>query len=142
MKEIIIYTDGGARGNPGPAAFALLIYDSEGKLLTSHSEYIGEQTNNVAEYRAVVKALKMAGKYKPGSVKCVMDSKLVANQLSGNYKIKKPHLRELHDMAKKAEKGLGTAEVEYQNVRREDKRIGLADRMLNMMLDKVVGSVK
>jgi ribonuclease HI len=140
MTSLKIYTDGGARGNPGPAAIALLIYGSSGKLLASHSEFIGTATNNVAEYRAVLKALKMAGKHRPGSVVCVLDSKLVASQLAGKYKIKKPHLKELFGLVRKAEKGLGR--VEYEHVRREDKRIALADRLLNGMLDKMERSGK
>jgi ribonuclease HI len=104
-------------------------------LLKTHSEYIGEATNNVAEYRAVLRALEMAPRYKVGSIKCTMDSKLVANQLSGNYKVKKPHLRELHDLVKEAEKSFDS--VIYEHVSRNDKRIMIADRLLNEMLDSV-----
>ena len=135
MVSLKVYTDGGARGNPGPAAIALLITDENGKLLSSHSEYIGIATNNVAEYRAVLRALAMARKHKPDSVTCFLDSKLVASQLSGSYRIKKAHLMELHRMVKDAEKGLGN--VDYRHVRRTDSSIEVADRMLNRMLDKV-----
>jgi ribonuclease HI len=138
MTSLSIFTDGGARGNPGPAAIALLIYDSHGKLLASHSEFIGNATNNVAEYRAVLRALKMAAKFRPSSVVCTLDSQLVASQLAGRYKIKKPHLRELHEMVKREEKKLG--KVSYKNVKRNDRRISLADSMLNEMLDRVEGS--
>ena len=135
MSGLNIYTDGGSRGNPGPAAVALLITDDKGKLLTSHSEYIGIATNNVAEYRAVLRALVIARKYKADSVTCVLDSKLVASQLGGSYKVKKAHLKELHRLVKDAERSFGS--VSYEHVRREDSRIQLADRMLNQMLDKV-----
>jgi ribonuclease HI len=136
MADIKIYTDGGSRGNPGPAAIAVLIYDGGGKLLASHSEYIGEVTNNVAEYRAVLKALKLARKHGAGkSVSCVMDSELVARQLSGEYKVKKPHLRELYDLVKDAEKVFSC--VSYENVRREDEKITLADYLLNASLDRM-----
>jgi ribonuclease HI len=140
MCGIKIYTDGGARGNPGPAAIALVIFDKKGRLLKTHSEYIGTATNNVAEYRAVLKALTMAKAYKTGSVLCTLDSKLVANQLSGNYKIKKPHLRELFDMVKEAEKKYDS--VKYEYVTRDDKRIKIADRLLNEMLDMVKRTTK
>jgi len=135
MCDLKIYTDGGARGNPGPAAIALLIFDSKGHLLASHRQYIGTATNNVAEYRAVLKALHMARKYKPGPVLCTLDSQLVASQLSGKYKVKKPHLKELFSLVKETEKSFGS--VKYEHVRRHDKRIMIADRMLNEMLDKV-----
>jgi len=135
MSGLKVYTDGGARGNPGPAAIALLITDDNGKLLDSHSEYIGLATNNVAEYRAVLKALEMARKHGADSVTCVLDSKLVASQLSGAYRVKKSHLKELHALVKCAESAFGS--VSYEHVRRHDSRIQLADRMLNQMLDKV-----
>lgn len=136
MADIVIYTDGGSRGNPGHAAIAVLIYDGNGKLLASHSEYIGEATNNVAEYRAVLKALKLAKKHGAGkSVSCVMDSELVARQLSGRYKVKQPHLLVLYDLVKDAEKAFSS--VAYSNVRREDEKIALADYLLNASLDRM-----
>ncbi len=135
MSGLKIYTDGGSRGNPGPAAIALLITDDKGKLLTSHSEYIGIATNNVAEYRAVLRALVIAKRYKADSVNCVLDSKLVASQLSGSYRVKKAHLFEIYKLVKEAEGSFG--KVSYEHVRREDSRIQLADRMLNQMLDRV-----
>ena len=135
MSGLNIYTDGGSRGNPGPAAIAFLITDDKGKLLKSHSEYIGIATNNVAEYRAVLRALVMARKCGEGSVACILDSKLVASQLVGSYKVKKAHLKELHKLVKDAEKGFES--VSYEHVRRHDSRIQLVDRMLNKMLDKV-----
>jgi ribonuclease HI len=135
VSGLSIYTDGGSRGNPGPAAIALLIYGG-GRLLASHSEYIGEATNNVAEYRAVLKALRMAARlFKPSSVVCTLDSQLVASQLAGKYKIKNLHLRELNEMVKREERKLG--KVSYRSVKREDPRISLADGMLNRMLDRV-----
>jgi ribonuclease HI len=137
MDNLIVYTDGGARGNPGPAAIAVLIYDGKGKLLQSHSEYIGETTNNVAEYRAVLKALKLAKRHGKGDVACTMDSQLVAMQLSGKYRIKKPHLRELSGLVRKEEKNFKS--LSYSHVRREDRRVSLADSMLNRVLDRIEG---
>jgi ribonuclease HI len=135
MADIVTYTDGGSRGNPGHAAIAVLIYDGKGKLLASHSEYIGETTNNVAEYRAVLKALKLAARFGSGSVSCVMDSELVARQLSGKYKVKNPGLRELHTLVKDEERKFSS--VAYSSVRREDEKISLADYLLNASLDRM-----
>jgi len=135
MAELNIFTDGGARGNPGPAAIALLIFDGHGKPLFSHAEYIGIATNNVAEYRAVLKALVAAKGHGKGPVICTMDSLLVASQLSGKYKVKEPALKELFAMVKEAEKRFTS--VEYRHVSRTHDKIRLADSMLNLMLDKV-----
>ena len=135
MVDLNIYTDGGSRGNPGPAAFAALLYDSSGKLLKSHSEYIGENTNNVAEYRAVLKALRLAKKYSTGDILCTMDSQLAAMQLSGKYRIKKPHLRKLYELVKAEERHFSS--VRYRHVKREDRHVSLADAMLNRTLDMV-----
>jgi ribonuclease HI len=135
MPDLAIYTDGGSRGNPGDAAIAVLIYDGKGKLLQSHSEYIGTTTNNVAEYRAVLKALKLAGRHGSGDVSCTMDSQLVMMQLSGKYKVKKPHLLELHGMVKREEKRFRS--VSYSHVKREDSHVSLADSLLNRTLDMV-----
>lgn len=135
MPEIKIYTDGGSRGNPGPAAFALLVYDSRGKLLESHSEFIGTATNNVAEYRAILKALKMAKKHGNGEILCTMDSELAVMQLSGKYRIKKSHLKELYMMVKEEEKNF--KKVTYAHVKRDNIHISCVDFMLNDILDKV-----
>jgi len=140
VADMKIFTDGGARGNPGPAAIALLIYDNDVKLLASHSEFIGEATNNVAEYRAVLKALKIAKKHGTGDVVCTMDSQLVVMQLAGKYKTKKPHLRELFELVKDEEKSFRS--VTYGHVKREDKRISLADSMLNMVLDRIEAKLR
>jgi ribonuclease HI len=135
MCGISIFTDGGSRGNPGNAAIGLAFFDGKGRLIKTHAEYIGKTTNNVAEYRAVLKGLQMARAFKSGSVRCTLDSKLVASQLAGKYKIKKPHLKELHGLVKEAEAAYDS--VEYVHVRRDDKRIMIADRLLNEMLDKI-----
>ena len=140
MCGIKIYTDGGSRGNPGPAAIALLIFDKKERLLKTHSEYIGKTTNNVAEYRAVLKALEMAKSYRSGSILCTLDSQLVVNQLSGKYVVKKQHLRDLFKMVKEAEKSFDS--VKYAFVPREDRRIQMADRLVNEMLDMVERTVR
>lgn len=99
MPKIIIYTDGGARGNPGPAGIGVVITDEEGKKLREISEYIGKATNNYAEYEALVRALieskNMFGeKLREMQIEVRMDSELVVRQLSGIYKVKEPGLKE------------------------------------------------
>ncbi len=98
MQTIIVYTDGGARGNPGPAGAGALIIGADGKILKEVSKFLGRQTNNFAEYQAVIEALealkKVLGmaKWKETRVEIHMDSELVARQLSGIYQIKEPTL--------------------------------------------------
>ena len=94
--KLIIYTDGASRGNPGPASYGFTIQDEKGRFLHERGEYIGTTTNNVAEYTAVLEALKLikekyAGKHL-SQIELYADSKLVAEQLSGRYKIKAKHL--------------------------------------------------
>ena len=99
MERLIIYTDGGARGNPGPAAVGVVIQDEAGKIVKELSEYIGETTNNQAEYEAVIRALRAAKKIfgerlRDMEVEMRMDSELVARQLSGIYRVKDQGLKE------------------------------------------------
>lgn len=132
--KLKIYTDGASRGNPGPGAIAFIIFDSMGNVLKSHRHYIGKTTNNVAEYRALISALERAGKL-GREVSCFSDSKLMINQLRGEYKVKKAHLKELFERVKTLERGF--ERVEYRNVRRTDTNIKKVDRMVNQVLDQV-----
>src|SRR6266496_3563186 len=98
MEKIIIYTDGGARGNPGPAAAGAVIFDTEGNVLAEVSDYLGETTNNVAEYEALLRVLKVAHKMfgkelLEMSVDVRMDSELIVRQMTGIYKIKNAALK-------------------------------------------------
>src|SRR5271155_4336517 len=95
MNKLIIYTDGGARGNPGPAAIGFVIYDAAGKVLKKFKHYIGITTNNQAEYRALIAALDQAGDLGFKHASCHLDSELVVKQLNGKYKIKEPGLKPL-----------------------------------------------
>lgn len=90
--KIIIYTDGGARGNPGPAGIGIVVQDESGAVLKEHYEYIGETTNNQAEYRAVVKAFELAKAFNAHEISFFLDSELVVKQLNGEYKVKDPDL--------------------------------------------------
>lgn len=99
MQKLLIYTDGGARGNPGPAGIGAVIFDEGGKPLKEISKYIGEQTNNFAEYEALIEALKAAKelfgeRLRDMQLEVRMDSELVVRQLSGLYKVKEPTLKE------------------------------------------------
>lgn len=135
-NELVIFTDGGARGNPGPAAIGAVV---GGK---SYGEYIGEATNNVAEYKALIFALKKAiallGKTKAGEtdVRCNMDSELIVNQLNGVYKIKDPDLQPLFIDVWNLRRDFKS--VSFTHIPREKNK--LADRMVNAALDKAVKS--
>jgi len=129
-----IYADGGARGNPGPAAYGFVIYDEQGSKIYEEGRAIGKTTNNVAEYSAITAALKyvLSIKYKVLSIKFFLDSQLAAEQLSGQWKIKNENLRNLFFTIKELEQNIG-AKVTYSNVPREQNR--QADRLVNAALD-------
>jgi ribonuclease HI len=127
-----IYTDAGARGNPGPAAIAVLVF-RDGRLVKQHGEYIGEVTNNQAEYRAIIKALELAHSMGAKELELFTDSELVARQLKGTYKVKDAKLKPLHEKVKALEKGF--EKVSYSSVPRGNLRIWLADKLVNKILD-------
>lgn len=134
-KSLIINTDGGARGNPGPAAIGVCIFDNDGRQVTSIGKTIGLATNNVAEYQAVIEAFKwLAVNLTPEilSVSFLIDSSLVVNQLNGVFKIKEKHLRDLIVEIKKREQEVGI-KVSYQQIPRE-KNLA-ADKLVNQSLD-------
>ena len=137
MKEIKIHTDGGARGNPGPAGIGVVVKDGQ-KTIFSYSGYIGQATNNIAEYRAVLKAFdwlvenrQMLASFSRAS--CYLDSLLIASQLSGRYKIKAPHLAALAATIKKKEKQLPFKIFYYHIARSKNTE---ADALVNQALDK------
>lgn len=132
--NLVIYTDGASRGNPGPGAIAFLILNEKGEILREHKHYIGVCTNNVAEYRALIAALERARRLGDEAT-CFSDSKLMINQLKGKYKVKKKHLKALFDRVKKIEKEF--KKIEYKNVRRTDPVIKRVDRMVNEVLNKI-----
>jgi ribonuclease HI len=124
-------TDGGARGNPGPAAFGYVLETEDGTVLAAHGERIGVATNNVAEYRALVEGLRKANELQVDQVEVVSDSELLVRQMSGDYKVKNEALRRLYEEAT----GLADRfrKVTYTAVRREHNE--LADRLVNEALD-------
>jgi ribonuclease HI len=96
---LVLHVDGGARGNPGPAAIGVVVSDPDGNVIEELAERIGVTTNNVAEYRAVLRGLERARELGAGDVEIVGDSELVARQLSGAYKVKHPAMKTLHEQA-------------------------------------------
>ena len=127
-----LFTDGGARGNPGPAAAAYVLEAQDGTVLAAEGETIGVATNNVAEYRALIAGLARAAELGLEDVEVVSDSELVVMQMRGEYKVKNPALRELWQEAQRAAERLGS--VRYTAVRREQNE--LADRLVNEALDR------
>jgi ribonuclease HI len=124
-------TDGGARGNPGPAAFAYVLEAEDGTLLASHGETIGIATNNVAEYSALIAGLEKAHELGLRDVEVVSDSELMVKQMRGEYRVKNEALRELSSQAARLARQIGS--VTYTAVRREHNE--LADRLVNEALD-------
>jgi len=93
--KLTIYTDGGARGNPGPAAAGVVIKNSSGETVAHYGEYLGNQTNNFAEYSALISGLKKAQSLGATEVECILDSELVTKQMKLEYKVKEPTLQKL-----------------------------------------------
>jgi ribonuclease HI len=102
FERVVLYVDGGARGNPGPAGIGVVITDPDGTEIARANDYIGVATNNVAEYRALIHGLERAQALGAREVEVVNDSELVARQLTGEYRVKSPGLRPLHVLATKA----------------------------------------
>jgi probable phosphoglycerate mutase len=124
-------TDGGARGNPGPAAFGYVLEAEDGTVLAAHGERIGVATNNVAEYRALLAGLEKALELAVGEVEVVSDSELLVKQMRGEYRVKNAALRELSLQAARLAREIG--KVSYTAVRREHNE--LADQLVNEALD-------
>ena len=128
-------TDGGARGNPGPAAFAYVLETDDGTVLDARGEAIGVATNNVAEYRALVAGLEKAAELGLDEVEVVSDSELLVKQMRGEYRVKNAALADLNDEASRLARRIGR--VTYRAVRREHNT--LADSLVNQALDAISG---
>ncbi|MCB9799863.1 MAG: ribonuclease HI family protein [Candidatus Omnitrophica bacterium] len=133
-SKITIYSDGGARGNPGPAAIGVLLCDEKGNIFQEYSETIGETTNNVAEYSAVLKGLDLALEAGAKAIDYFVDSELVQRQLTGVYRVKTPHIRELFLKVKEKEKNFET--IRFQHVPREHEKLRRADKLVNEALNR------
>ncbi len=134
MKKILLFSDGGARGNPGPAAVGILLCDSDGNKLRDHREVIGETTNNVAEYTGVIRGLEMARELGASEVDAYLDSQLVAHQLAGVYRIKTPHIRDLVVEVRDREKSF--TKVSFTHVPRTHEKIRYVDKLVNRALNE------
>ena len=127
----MVNVDGGARGNPGPAAIAAVVQDEEGGVLEERGERIGKATNNVAEYRALLLGIERAAALGASDVELVGDSELVVRQVKGEYKVKDANMRELHAEVKRALAPFESWSIRH--VRREHN--SEADRLVNRALD-------
>ncbi len=138
--EIEIFTDGGSRGNPGPAAIGVVIKEKSGKKVYNIGRYIGISTNNDAEYKALLEGLsylveylkeKSAGKKIDLNVSCFLDSELVVKQMNGEYKVKNPNIKTIWKKIKELEKRFTS--IEYVHIPREKN--SEADYLVNQALD-------
>jgi ribonuclease HI len=132
MEKLNLFTDGGSRGNPGPAAAGFVLKNDKGETVERGGKFLGRATNNEAEYQAVIEGLKEALNFEPGRLTCFLDSSLVVNQLNGIFKIKEARLRELTFEIKSLEKNF--AEVYYRYIPREQNKE--ADEVVNQILNR------
>ncbi len=135
-KRLMVYSDGGSRGNPGLAAAAFLILTEKGQILKATAHFLGNRTNNQAEYEALIAALETVASIGTEEVHCYLDSELVAKHLNGEYRVKNVELRKLWN--KIQELRLHFKEVRFLNVPRTDRYIQRADALVNEALDRVV----
>ncbi|HNT29632.1 MAG TPA: ribonuclease HI family protein [bacterium] len=132
MNSIVIHSDGGARGNPGPAgAGAVLTEQATGKTLHEISTYLGATTNNQAEYQALILALQTARTYQPDRLTCYLDSELIVRQLNGRYRVKHPDLKPLY---LKVVSLVGTLPTQFIHIPREKNQ--RADALANQAMDR------
>ena len=131
--SLVIYSDGGSRGNPGPSAYAIVV-TRDGKVIHEHTEFLGTNTNNYAEYRGLIAGIGKALEMKDMDVEFVMDSELVIKQMRGEYKVKSPNIRKLHEDAKAMSSLIPN--VKFTHVKRENPMVSRADALLNAEMDR------
>lgn len=132
-KVFSVYSDGGARGNPGPAAIGVLICDEKGIPVKEFSKTIGHTTNNAAEYTGVIAGLDLAAELEGTEILCFLDSELVCRQLKGEYRVKTPHILELYLRVREREKKF--QRVVFTHVPRTHEKIRRVDKLVNRALD-------
>ncbi len=130
-QRLILRTDGGSRGNPGPAGAGVVIESADGKLLAKGHKFLGQMTNNQAEYHALILGLQAVARYQPLAVQVLLDSELVVHQMTGRYQVKDAGLRPLHQQAKQLADAL--PEISFGAVPRRQNR--LADALANEAMD-------
>ncbi len=135
MDKVVIHTDGGARGNPGPAGIGVVFFGEQGKIIREFKAYIGEATNNVAEYKALIVALEQAHKLGFKNLEINMDSELIVRQMQGVYKIKEPGLQALAKQVLVLTNHFD--KIVYHHVVREKNKE--ADRLVNQAIDTHLG---
>lgn len=133
--HVIIRTDGGSRGNPGPAGVGVVIEDEKGRVLEEHAKFLGVKTNNQAEYQAVILGLERAKHLKATSVEVVADSELVIKQANGEYKVKHVNIKPLYSEMRALVLQIGS--VKFRHVRRAENEH--ADALSNRAMDEGVG---
>lgn len=136
QRHLKAHSDGGARGNPGPAGYGVVIQDETGKKVATLSEYLGHQTNNFAEYQGLIAALEYAVKHGPKALKVVSDSELMVKQIKGIYKVKNLALQDLHARAKQLIAKLDWFAIDHA-MREHNQE---ADQLANEAMDKGTGA--
>ena len=131
-RRVTVYSDGAARGNPGPAGAGVRIEDARGRRVSEAARYLGEATNNVAEYRALILGLELARELGASEVELRADSELIIRQMTGEYRVRNVRLQELHRQAQALEQAFRS--VGYVHIRREQNRA--ADRLANLAIDQ------
>jgi ribonuclease HI len=132
--EVTMFTDGGARGNPGPAAIGVVIKNHKGDIIQKIGMYIGESTNNDAEYKALLEGMVSLKETGATKVKCFLDSELVVKQMNGIYKVKNANIKNLWTKIKILEKSF--KEITYHHIKREQNQE--ADSIVNEVLDSAL----
>src|SRR5205823_9721033 len=135
QRYLVAHSDGGARGNPGPAGYGVVIQDEAGRRVAALSEYLGHQTNNFAEYQGLIAALEYAIAHGPKALKLISDSELLVRQIKGIYKVKNPTLQDLHGRAKELIAQLDWFSIGHA-LREHNQE---ADRLANDAMDKGLG---
>src|SRR5579864_1008317 len=134
-QYLVAHSDGGARGNPGPAGYGVVIKDETGRQVAALSEYLGHQTNNFAEYQGLIAALEYTLKHGPKALKLISDSELLVRQIKGIYKVKNPTLQDLHARAKELIRQLDWFSIGHA-LREHNQE---ADRLANEAMDRGMG---
>ena len=134
-QYLTAHSDGGARGNPGPAGYGVVIKDQSGRKVAALSEYLGHQTNNFAEYQGLIAALEYALKHGPKALKVISDSELLVRQIKGIYKVKNATLQDLHARAKELIRQLDWFSIGHA-LREHNQE---ADRLANEAMDRGMG---
>ena len=134
-RYLIAHSDGGARGNPGPAGYGVVINNESGKKIATLSQYLGHQTNNFAEYQGLIAALEYALEHGPKALKVISDSELLVRQIKGIYKVKNPVLQDLHARAKELIAQLDWFSIGHA-LREHNQE---ADRLANEAMDRGMG---